>query len=55
MASGAKAYVFKVTHDYVVDPESVEQGHRVWAMYLAERLRRNEKQGRSKPRPESSA
>ncbi len=40
MATGPKPYVFRVSHEYVIDPESVERGHRVWAMYLAERLRK---------------
>lgn len=40
MASQQKPYVFKVTHKYVSDPASVTRGQRVWAMYLAERLRR---------------
>jgi hypothetical protein len=35
-----KPYVFRVTHKYVKDPASVERGHRVWAMYLVERLRK---------------
>lgn len=40
MASQPKPYTFKVTHKYVSDPASVARGQRVWAMYLAERLRR---------------
>lgn len=40
MASGSKPYLFRVSHEYVADPESVERGHKVWSMYLAKRLRR---------------
>ncbi|MFZ5823945.1 MAG: hypothetical protein ACOY94_06410 [Bacillota bacterium] len=55
MATGPRPYVFRVTHEHVVDPESVERGHRVWAMYLAERLRRNVGQKLRETKPESSA
>lgn len=40
MARRAKPLTIKVTHRYVHDPEAVERGLQVWAMFLAEHLRK---------------
>jgi hypothetical protein len=40
MARRSKPLTIKVTHRYVHDPEAVERGLQVWAMFLAEHLRK---------------
>jgi|GEM_PF-6131460 len=55
MATGPKPYVFRVSHEQVIDPESVERGHWVWARYVAERLCRSMGEGLWESKPELTA
>jgi hypothetical protein len=40
MARRSQPLTIKVTHRYVHDPEAVERGLQIWAMFLAEHLRK---------------